>query len=63
MKDLDNKLEDTRKKSLNEPQANVDICEEKIKKAVNTAIYKVFPTEIREVRALLEKYNQAEKLS
>lgn len=59
MNDLDNKLEDTRRQSLIDPQNKIDICEEERNKAVNKAIYTVFPKEIKEVRILLEKYSQA----
>lgn len=55
MNDLDNKLEDTRRQSLIDPQNKIDICEEERNKAVNKAIYTVFPKEIKEVRILLEK--------
>lgn len=54
MNDLDNKLEDTRKHTLVDPQNSIDICDKKIKEAVN----KVFPTQLREVNKILNQYKK-----
>lgn len=58
--DLDN-LEDTRKAMLIDEQPKKVLCEEKIKKAVSSAIYKVFPKDLENINKTLEQYNKAIK--
>lgn len=58
--DLDN-LDDTRKSTLVDEDKKSIPCEEKIKKAVSNAIYKVFPKDLENIKRTLEQYDQAIK--
>lgn len=58
--DLDN-LEDTRKATLGDEEAKNILCEDRIKKEVSAAIYKVFPKDLENVKRTLEQYNKAIK--
>ena len=58
--DLDN-LEDTRKATLIDDESKNVLCEAKIKKAVNAAIYKIFPKDLENINKTLDQFRKAIK--